>query len=149
MGNEIKEKIKRLLSLGLDEGRIVALINLGFEDFLESISEDLQQASAEDISKLLSELEQVNKDEMNPEEATAIIKDSLQKIYGLSYEGKWLSFLSEYLDECLEEANSAKEFLTRIENNDPEALKQVIKAQQDPDFDSVKKVIEATADFDA
>jgi len=148
MGNDIKEKIEKLQSLGLDEGRIVALINLGFEDFIDTISEDLEQASADDISKLLSDLEKVNTENMNPEEATNTIKESLQKIYGLSYEGKWLSFLSEYLDECLEEANSAKEFLTKVENNDPEALKQVIKAQNDPNFESIKKVVESTSSFD-
>ena len=145
MENDIKIKIEKLKELGLDEKRIVSLIRLGFEEFLDEMKEDLLQANEEDLDSLNSYLTGIEKEDLTIEEASSTLKDILQKVYGISAQNNWSSFLVDYLDQCIEEGKAMEDFLTKLKNDDPEALKQVIAAQQDPDFEAAKSTIELTS----
>ncbi len=142
MDTEIKNKLNTLKELGIDEQRLLALVQLCFEDFLDEMEEDLVEASQEDLDSLAKEVASMKKEKMNPDQATSSLKEILKKVYGLSAESTWNSYLSKYLDTCITDANSIKDFVAKLEDNDPEALKQVIIAQQDPDFDNVKSAVE-------
>jgi hypothetical protein len=148
MENDIKIKIEKLKELGLDEKRIVSLIRLGFEEFLDEMEEDLLQANEEDLDALDSYLTGIEKEDLTTEEASNTIKDILQKVYGISAQNNWNTFLVDYLDQCIEEGKAMEDFLTKLKNDDPEALKQVIAAQQDPDFEAAKSAVELTSKLD-
>ncbi len=142
MDEQIKQRIEKLKEMGLDEKKIYSLMMLGFEDFLDEVQDDLVQAGEADMNDLLKEVENATSSEMTNEEKTKFLENSLRRIYGITAEGKWKTFLTEYLDKCIKDAEYVKDFITRLNNNDPEALKQVILAQQDPDFELTKKAIE-------
>lgn len=142
MDKEIKNKIEKLKEMGMDEKRLHALIMLGFEDFLDEVEQDLIEASQQDLDLLLSEVENAKSENMKSEEAAILLRDMLRKVYGINAENKWNTFLLGYLDQCVEEGTTIQDFLTKLKNDDPEALKQVIAAQQDPDFDLAMKAVE-------
>lgn len=148
MDSDIKSKIEKLKELGLDEKKIVSLIRLGFEDFLEEMENDLIQASDEDLDALTNDISNIETEDLTTDEATKVLKDLLKKIYGISAESTWNTFLLEYLDQCVEEAKAMEEFFIKLKNDDPEALKQVIAAQQDPDFQAAKAVVEEVSKLD-
>ena len=145
MENQIKSKIEKLKELGLDEKRIVSLIRLGFEEFLNDMEDDLLQANEQDLDSLNDYLSGIEKEDLTTEEATNTLKDILKKVYGISAENNWNTFLIEYLDQCIQEGKDMEDFLTKLKNDDPEALKQVIAAQQNPDFEAAKSAIELTS----
>ena len=145
MENQIKSKIEKLKELGLDEKRIVSLIRLGFEEFLDDMEDDLLQANEQDLDSLNDYLSGIEKEDLTTEEATNTLKDILKKVYGISAENNWNTFLIEYLDQCIQEGKDMEDFLTKLKNDDPEALKQVIAAQQNPDFEATKSAIELTS----
>lgn len=145
MDRDIKNKIAKLKEMGMDEKRLHALIMLGFEDFLDEVEHDLIEASQQDLDSLLSELENAKSENMKSEEAAKLLKDTLRKIYGINAENKWNTFLLGYLDQCIEEGLAIQDFLTKLKNDDPKALKQVIAAQQDPDFEAAKTAVEAAS----
>lgn len=145
MDKEIKNKIEKLKEMGMDEKRLHALIMLGFEDFLDEVEQDLIEASQSDLDLLLSELENAKSEDMKSEEAAIVLRDMLRKVYGINAENKWNTFLLGYLDQCIEEGAAIQDFLTKLKNDDPEALKQVIAAQQDPDFEAAKAAVEAAS----
>ncbi|PKN03001.1 hypothetical protein CVU76_03170 [Candidatus Dojkabacteria bacterium HGW-Dojkabacteria-1] len=145
MDKEIKNKIEKLKEMGMDEKRLHALIMLGFEDFLDEVEQDLIEASQSDLDLLLSELENAKSEDMKSEEAAIVLRDMLRKVYGINAENKWNTFLLGYLDQCVEEGAAIQDFLAKLKNDDPEALKQVIAAQQDPDFEAAKAAVEAAS----
>lgn len=142
MENQINSKIEKLKELGLDEKRIVSLIRLGFEDFLDDMEEDLLQANEQDLDSLNEYLTGIEKEDLTTQEATDTLKDILKKVYGISAENSWNTFLMDYLDQCIQEGKAMEDFLTKLKNDDPEALKQVIATQQDPDFEATKTAID-------
>ncbi len=142
MDNQINSKIEKLKELGLDEKRIVSLIRLGFEDFLDDMEEDLLQANEQDLDSLNDYLTGIEKEDLTTQEATDTLKDILKRVYGISAENNWNTFLIDYLDQCIQEGKAMEDFLTKLKNDDPQALKQVIAAQQDPDFEATKTAID-------
>lgn len=142
MENQINSKIEKLKELGLDEKRIVSLIRLGFEDFLDDMEEDLLQANEQDLDSLNDYLTGIEKEDLTTQEAIDTLKDILKKVYGISAENSWNTFLMDYLDQCIQEGKAMEDFLTKLKNDDPQALKQVIAAQQDPDFEATKTAID-------
>ncbi|MFA5622853.1 MAG: hypothetical protein WC981_01320 [Candidatus Dojkabacteria bacterium] len=142
MDNQINSKIEKLKELGLDEKRIVSLIRLGFEDFLDDMEEDLLQANEQDLDSLNEYLTGIEKEDLTTQEATDTLKDILKKVYGISAENNWNTFLIDYLDQCIQEGKAMEDFLTKLKNDDPQALKQVIAAQQDPNFEATKTAID-------
>ncbi len=142
MENQINSKIEKLKELGLDEKRIVSLIRLGFEDFLDDMEEDLLQANEQDLDSLNDYLTGIEKEDLTTQEAIDTLKDILKKVYGISAENSWNTFLMDYLDQCIQEGKAMEDFLTKLKNDDPEALKQVIATQQDPDFEATKTAID-------
>ncbi|MDX9739500.1 MAG: hypothetical protein RBT33_04075 [Candidatus Dojkabacteria bacterium] len=142
MDNQIDSKIEKLKELGLDEKRIVSLIRLGFEDFLDDMEEDLLQANEQDLDSLNDYLTGIEKEDLTTQEATDTLKDILKRVYGISAENNWNTFLIDYLDQCIQEGKAMEDFLTKLKNDDPQALKQVIAAQQDPDFEATKTAID-------
>lgn len=142
MDNQINSKIEKLKELGLDEKRIVSLIRLGFEDFLDDMEEDLLQANEQDLDSLNDYLTGIEKEDLTTQEAIDTLKDILKKVYGISAENSWNTFLMDYLDQCIQEGKAMEDFLTKLKNDDPEALKQVIAAQQDPNFEATKTAID-------
>lgn len=142
MENQINSKIEKLKELGLDEKRIVSLIRLGFEDFLDDMEEDLLQANEQDLDSLNDYLTGIEKEDLTTQEAIDTLKDILKKVYGISAENSWNTFLMDYLDQCIQEGKAMEDFLTKLKNDDPQALKQVIAAQQDPNFEATKTAID-------
>lgn len=142
MENQINSKIEKLKELGLDEKRIVSLIRLGFEDFLDDMEEDLLQANEQDLDSLNDYLTGIEKEDLTTQEAIDTLKDILKKVYGISAENSWNTFLMDYLDQCIQEGKAMEDFLTKLKNDDPQALKQVIATQQDPDFEATKTAID-------
>src|SRR5690606_33862034 len=106
MDNQIDSKIEKLKELGLDEKRIVSLIRLGFEDFLDDMEEDLLQANEQDLDSLNDYLTGIEKEDLTTQEATDTLKDILKRVYGISAENNWNTFLIDYLDQCIQEGKA-------------------------------------------
>jgi len=145
MNKEIANKIAKLKEMGMDEKRLHALIMLGFEDFLDEVEQDLIEASQQDLDILLSEIENAKSENMKSEDAAILLRDMLRKVYGINAENKWNTFLLGYLDQCVEEGTAIQDFLTKLKSDDPKALKQVITAQQNPDFNLAMKAVEESS----
>jgi hypothetical protein len=148
MDLEIQNQIEKLKGFGLDDTKITALIHLAFEDFIDEMEDDLGEVNSEELKMLDEELQAINKETLSEQDASNLLKDILRKIYGIQAEGHWNKYLLTYLQECVQEAGEAKDFFTKVQNDDPEALKQIIAAQQSPDYDAAKAAIEEVSKLD-
>lgn len=145
---DLTKQIQILKEYGLNDNKIMVLLTLAIEEYIEDVSIDLEDANDTDLARLEQEISVVKEKTLSEEEAGQTLKDVLSKIYGMSSESKLNTFLSQYMDDCIEQAKQTKDFVSKVQANDPEALKQVIMAQNSPDYEDAKSAYDAASQLD-
>ncbi|MHC1716955.1 MAG: hypothetical protein AB9915_03690 [Candidatus Dojkabacteria bacterium] len=135
MDEEIKNQITKLREYGLSDSKINVLLEIAFDEYLDEMEEDLLQANMKDIDSL-QEMLKTNED------SNTTLMNIFQKVYGINAESKLKAFMLTYLENCVSEAGQVKDFVSKAQNNDPDTLRQVANAQDDPDYEAAKTAYE-------
>jgi hypothetical protein len=145
--NKLETQIQKLREYGLSDNKIYALIILAQEEFFDEMQAELMDADDQELSTLAEELSQVDIQNIDKEKGSELLESSLKRIYGMSVESKIQTFVANYLENCVLEAEEVKDFLIKYQQGDPETLQKVIDAQNDPDFKDMEEALKVAEDI--
>lgn len=141
--NNIQENIKKLMSLGLDNLRISALFKLCLDDFFLEVSEDIANLDESERTSLETELQSVNLDNLI-DPTKDVVSGVLEKVYGMSYKNKLISFVDKYFAEAVTQAMEMKEFMLKLQSNDPDAMQKYQAALNSQDTKDLEEAMNAS-----
>lgn len=145
--NKLETQIQKLREYGLSDNKIYALIILAQEEFFDEMQAELMDADDQELSTLAEELSQVDIQNIDKEKGSELLESSLKRIYGISVESKIQTFITNYLKDCVIEAEEVKDFMVKYQQGDPETLQKVIDAQNDPDFKDMEEALKVAEDI--
>ncbi len=137
---ELENLKKELAVLGFDEVKINELLELASQEAVDrAIEETEEKLDDVQIEQLANKMQ---KEPQTKEEATIILNNIFEAIYGQDAENKKLEFVNDYLKETIEMTKQSKDLLTRYQQGDPTAVATIEANKDNPDVLELQKELE-------
>lgn len=146
MDDKIKNLLEELRNAGFDDSKLAMYISLLFEDFIDMMKADITDLEESQIDEIEELLKSVSLSDLSNAKENLLLNQVLKKLYGFNGETKYKQFLIDELEKALVDVKKIQEFVKSYNPNDPESVKKLEEAKNDPNYEDMVTAIKSLSE---